>query len=80
MQWHDYRDVLKREFWPDGAGWVHMLIISVLFGFLISFDQWGGTTYNPSEGIANLAIASIFAFVAVGVHHAAQRLVGLWNG
>lgn len=60
--------------------WHGFLITVLVLSIIFSFDEWGTTKFDVSEGFANLLLAFIIVFFSVFVHHAAQRLFALWYG
>jgi hypothetical protein len=80
MSWANYKDKVRRYFPFSDTEWKNFGLLVLVFAFLFSFDQWGTTTFNLKSGIVHFLIAIIIVGVSVFVHHAAQRLYGIWFG
>ena len=55
----------------------HFIILSLVFGFLFSFDDWGKEVFEPSTGFFNLIAGIIIAAIGIFVHDAGHRLMAL---
>lgn len=56
------------------------LIISLIFGFILSFNEWGTTSFDWIAGVQNWILATLIAAIGVWAHHAAQRYAGHKQG
>ena len=56
------------------------LMTVAAFAFMKSFNQWGTESFNLNEGLINYLIAAIIVGLSFFVHHAGQRLAGLYYG
>jgi len=74
------RDKIQRYGWFQQEEWRGFLITVLVLAIIFSFDEWGSTSFEVSEGFANLLLAILIVSLAVAVHHAAQRLLALWYG
>lgn len=52
-----------------------LLIVSVIAGFVFSFNEWGGGVFELSTGVKNLFKATLIALIIYTVHILAQKLV-----
>ncbi len=80
MSWANYQDKVRRYFPFSNTEWKNFGVLVFVFALMWSFDRWGTTTFDAQEGIKNFLIAAITIGVVVFVHHAAQRLLGIWYG
>lgn len=80
MSWANYQDKVRRYFPFSNTEWKSFILMVVVFAFMWSFNRWGGATFDAKVGMKNLVLALITVGVVVFVHHAAQRLLGLWYG
>ncbi len=76
----NYIDVLKRHGAFSWSEWKDLAIVSLLFAFVVSFDDWGIGKADVSIGLANFLLALMCSIVALLIHHWAQRLEALRNG
>jgi len=61
--------------------WIGIFITVLVFGFIISFKEWGpGDQFDLTYGLKNLFSAILISFVIVVLHHMAQRIAGLSCG
>ena len=68
---------IKRECPFSQQEWIDFGIASLLIGFLVSFNAWGGATFDLATGVRNFILATIVAALVLGIHHVAQRLWAL---
>jgi Zn-dependent protease len=80
MSWADYKDRVRRYFPFSQTEWKNFLILVAVFAFMWSFTQWGETQFDARAGAKNFIIAFLMIGASVFVHHAGQRLAGLWHG
>lgn len=81
MVTRNFRNVLQKYFWPDRAELRSFIIVIFILALIISFDNWGyGDIFDAYIGMNNFALAVLLVFVSVGIHHAAQRVVGIYYG
>ena len=80
MSWTNYKDKLKRYFWFSGKELKEFIIVVLVFGFILSFNQWGEQTFNLSQGINSLVIGIIIVGLSLFAHHAVQRMASLAYG
>ncbi len=52
----------------------------IISAFMFSFNDWGTTAFNVTEGLRNLFDAMLIVTLAFLVHHSAQRIVALGVG
>ncbi|MBW3019260.1 hypothetical protein KY329_03690 [Candidatus Woesearchaeota archaeon] len=76
----NYVDKLKRYFWFSNAELRSFVITVFVLGFVVSFDEWGGEVFDFAFGFANFLKAIAFVALALFIHHAGQRLWGLYKG
>ncbi len=58
----------------------YFALTAVIFGFIISFNEWGETAFDLSTGLQNLLLAIIISAVGLYIHHAVQKYVGWRRG
>ncbi len=64
----------------DTKEWRSLLFASLLFGFIISFRQWGVTEFDLLYGFFNLISGTLIALFSLLVPLSVQKIVGLWVG
>jgi len=80
MNYHSYKDVIIRYF-SFSKFELRAFIISVLiFAFIENFDRWGESVFDATVGLQNLLLSIVVVASALFVHHAGQRLAGLYYG
>ena len=52
-----------------------LLIVSVIAGFVFSFNEWGEEVFELSVGVKNLFKATLIALIIYTIHILAQKLV-----
>ena len=57
-----------------------LIIAIVVIAFIISFKEWGTTSFNFGEGMYNLFNAILIVALSILIHDAGQRLWGLAIG
>ena len=80
MSWQNYKDKIKRYFWFSGKELNELMLLSLAFAFIFSFNEWGAVTFDAAAGIKNLLVAFIIAVISLLAHHSAQRLLSLYAG
>ena len=80
MSLKSYVDALRRHLSFSRQEWLGTVITIAVFALIASFTQWGGETFDASEGIRNLFIAVIIVGSGVLVHHLAQKLTAIQLG
>ncbi|MEM4247381.1 MAG: hypothetical protein QXR48_02920 [Candidatus Woesearchaeota archaeon] len=80
MSWANYKDKVKRYFPFSSTEWGSFAILVIVFAFIWSFTQWGTAKFDIAEGLKNFLKAIIMLGIVVFVHHAAQRLYGIFFG
>ncbi len=76
----DFIDKIKR-YYPFTPAELKGFIISVLaLAFIISFNDWGTTSFDAAVGAKNFLIAVLISGISLLVHHSGQRLWGLATG
>lgn len=80
MSWQNYKDKIKRYFWFSGKELNELMLLSLAFAFIFSFNAWGVMTFDAAAGIKNLLVAFIIAVISLLAHHSAQRLLSLYAG
>ncbi|MEM4263578.1 MAG: hypothetical protein QW666_01630 [Candidatus Woesearchaeota archaeon] len=80
MNWLNFKDKIKRYFWFSNKELNGLLLLSIIFGFIFSFNDWGTVVFDWSAGIKNLLVAFVISFIALFIHHSAQRLASLQIG
>jgi len=80
MKGRTYFDTVKRYFWFNKQEWRSLAIITVVFAFIFSFNEWGDTAFDFMIGIGNFARALIIVAMGIFIHEAGQRLAGLKIG
>jgi len=54
------------------------VILALIIGFLLSFNEWGGEKFDAAIGLFNLILAIIIAAIGIFIHDAGQRLTALF--
>ena len=73
-------DVIRRYF-KFSAEEIRALIIStLLIAFIVSFNEWGATTFNALVGLRNLFNAVLIVLLGLLFHISLQRIAGLMLG
>ena len=80
MSWANYKDKVRRYFPFSKTEWNNFIILVLVFAFIWSFTEWGTTRFDFAEGLKNYFLTAIIVAVIVFVHHAAQRLYGIFFG
>ncbi len=80
MNWKNFRDKCTRYFWFPAAEWRAFIVAVLALSVVVSWNNWGGVQFDAAAGAANFLKALLFLSVTVFVHHAGQRLAGLWLG
>ena len=80
MNWKSYSDKVSRYFPFTKKEWIHFIVITLIFAFVFSFNEWGIEVFDFLTGIKNLTIASVIAGVSILVHHSVQRLIAIKYG
>ena len=76
----DLTDKIKKYYTFTGYE-IRGLAISILvLAFVISFDKWGGASFDFSAGIFNFFNAILIVALSILVHDAGQRIWGLAIG
>lgn len=57
----------------------HFIILAVVFGFLLSFNEWGEEVFELTTGLVNLLIGIIVAGIGIFVHDAGHRFYALYE-
>ena len=57
-----------------------ILITVVIIAFVWSFNKWGDVSFNFFEGIKNLFLGALFAFIALVFNQMGQRIVAVHYG
>jgi hypothetical protein len=80
MSWENYKDKVKRYFPFSKTELKNFALLVLIFAFMWSFTQWGERSFDAAEGFRNFVLAVIIVGVSLFIHHAAQRLYGLFFG
>jgi Zn-dependent protease len=80
MNVQNYFDKLKKYFWFSNAELRSYALTVLILGFVLSFNNWGDTTFDLKTGLINLLKGILFVAIALFIHHAGQRLWGIKNG
>jgi hypothetical protein len=80
MSWTNYTDKLKRYFPFSQTEWKNFSLLVLACAVIWSFTQWGTANFDLALGLKNLLAAVVIAAVVIFLHHAAQRLYGIWFG
>ncbi len=75
-----YRYSLKRYFTFTRKEWVSVLLAAVAAGFILSYNDWGGATFDLGAGISNLLLDTLGAFLMIAVHVAANKAIAIFYG
>ena len=80
MLWTNYADKLKRYFPFSKTEWKNYALLVLIFALMWSFTEWGEQSFDAATGFKNYLLAVIMVGVSVFIHHAAQRMYGLYFG
>ena len=58
----------------------YLAFTAVIFGFIISFNEWGETAFDLSIGLQNLILAIVISAISIYIHHAVQKYAGWKRG
>ena len=78
--WANEIDKIKRFFWPSKEEWKALIIMTLAFAFIFSFNEWGTDSFDLSMGLKNFSIAFIIAGISVFIHEAGHRIMALKFG
>jgi|SRR3989338_940509 len=76
----DLKDKINRYYKFTTNETRSFVIVVLIIAFIISFKDWGETSFNWGEGIFNLFNAILIVALSVLVHDAGQRIWGLAIG
>ncbi len=76
----NYGDKVKRFFRFTKEEYRDFICLVILFGFILSFTQWGTVAFDAAAGFKSWLIACFIVALGLFVHHAAQRLIALYWG
>ncbi len=87
MGLRNYLDKLKKYFWFSVREWRSFVLVVAVLAVIASWGDWGRFSSDlgvvvpdVTAGLKNLFVALILMTLVVFVHHAAQRLSGLYFG
>ncbi len=75
-----YAAAVKKHFPFSKEEWQAFIILSLFWGFIAAFDQWGDDRFDALTGLLNLAVGIALCALSLFVHHAAQRLYAIRKG
>ena len=76
--WHNYKDKVKR-FARFGREELQSLIIaSLAFSFIFSYEHWWNNGFDLTAGITSFALALVIVGISMYVHEMAHRLHALF--
>lgn len=58
----------------------NLLLVSLIFGFILSFGKWGGDTFDAGEGVAHFIFFSIVSFFIIFFHISTQKIFAIKDG
>jgi Zn-dependent protease len=71
---------LRNYFSFSGKEIQSLLLLALAVGFMISFKDWGTTTFNAAEGIRNLFDAFLISAIAAFVHESMHKIAAAYKG
>lgn len=80
MTTRNFLDKCRRYFWFPQAEFQSFLVAVIGLAFVASWTQWGTTTFDFATGMKNWLAAILLVGITIFVHHAGQRLAGLYLG
>ena len=81
MGFEDYKYTLKKYFKFSKDEILGIVISALLFGFIVSFREWGpGDSFELIYGLKNFMNSTLIALLAVLVHESAHKAVALYKG
>src|SRR3989344_7109505 len=78
--WHNYKDKYKRFCRFNQEEWKIIIIVSLVFAFILSFNKWGETSFDIIIGLKNFLISLIIVAPSVYVHEMGHRLHAILIG
>ena len=76
----NFWDKIKRYFWFSWTELNGLLLTTLVFAFIYSFDKWGITEFNFGVGLKNFGLAILLCGFSLLMHHSGQRLMALKLG
>jgi len=80
MVTRNFHDKIRRHFWFSKEELGAFVFAVLTMGFVVSWDRWGGDSFNAVLGLKNLILGIVAMGVVVFIHHAAQRIYALNRG
>jgi len=75
-----YAYSLKRYFKISLTEWKSIMLVAFAVGFILSYNNWGGATFDFATGLTNLVLDTVGAFLMITVFVAANKAVGVFYG
>ncbi len=73
-------DLIKRYFRFSTEEIRAVIVTTLILAFVVSFDEWGTTSFNAMIGLRNLFNAILIVLLAMLFHIGIQRIAGLLLG
>ncbi len=80
VAWRELRARVRQYYAFERAELRDLLIVVLAAGFIFSFRDWGGETFDVAAGLTHLLFAVLLAALALFVHESAHRMYGLSLG
>lgn len=75
-----FRYHMRRYFSVTREEWRSILITAVVMGFVLSYNDWGGKTFNLMVGLTNLFLDTLGSFLLLTLHVVAAKSIGISYG
>ncbi|HLD86881.1 MAG TPA: hypothetical protein VJB12_02355 [Candidatus Nanoarchaeia archaeon] len=76
----DYKDKLKRYFWPESKEALSIAVAIVVIAFIISFKEWGDEMFDAQVGLLNFLRAIFIVGISFIAYETGTRMMGLYFG
>ena len=78
--WRNFRHKFMKYGMPEQKEVTGLLITAVVFAFIISFREWGATSFSPAVGFSNFFVSFMLMVIALIVFGLGHRTFSLWMG
>ena len=75
-----YSARLRYHYQTHPEDWKALTYTALAGAFILSFDQWGETSFNALTGVINFAAAFVISVIGIGIHDTAHRMAALKMG
>jgi hypothetical protein len=57
-----------------------LLTIALVFGFILTFRDWGGDTFDYVQGIIHLALGFLAVLFSIALHNTVKKVYAIYKG